>query len=139
MSPYNSMKTADKLLASKRKCAPSECPPSLLCIRYPSPSAVCWSCSSEGICRSSLTALNNLWASSLDKETPSDTDSLLLLENTSFFVVAELQSAHRGDGGAYLDGAACETYIWQMISAYARSRAPAFSITLVPCGEGCCS
>lgn len=49
-------------------------------IRYPSPSAVWGSCSSEGICRSSLTALNNLCASSLDSETPSDTDSLLVLK-----------------------------------------------------------
>lgn len=48
--------------------------------QYPSPSAVWWSGPSEGICRSSLTALNNLCASSLDRETPSATDSLLLLK-----------------------------------------------------------
>lgn len=57
-------------------------------IRYPSPSAVWGSCSSEGICRSSLTALNNLCASSLDSETPSDTDSLLVLK-THFCSVQE--------------------------------------------------
>lgn len=38
---------------------------------------------------------------------------------------------------AYLDGAACETYIGQTSSAYARSRVQTFSITLVPCGEWC--